>query len=407
MVLADDGLFPRVFRKVHPRFGTPWASLLLTGVLLTALCGFRFAQLAGVYSLVQSLSYLLIYAALFRLRSRPAAGDPAGFRIPLGKAGLVAMVLPSVLIVSLVIRQGLWPDGSLNRGQAVLDLAIFASGPLTYLLFRRFLSPGRVRAVALVLALLFIPNLVCAQAGAIRVGMDTRSRPWAYVPGLDYSEEDWTKPPRLSPGQIERLEGVDIDILKALCRRMDASCRIVPHAWASIEEGLLAGRFDAIMNAWAPSDQTPKAIVATSPYYEWGLLVTVRSDDPRIASFKDLAGLRVGHFKDRVVDRSVQGLQAGALVALDDSDLLFEELLSARLDAVVEDSTYVRWRVAHDSRFRVVGERLNRHGYHLALRRDDTDLYARLQAAIKDFMSSSELEAIRRRWESVEAGGRP
>jgi amino acid transporter len=142
MVLAADGLFPPIFRRVHPRFGTPIASLVLTGVFLTALCGFKFSQLAGVYSLVQSLSYLLIYAALFRLRSRFAEASPTGFRIPLGTAGLALMVAPSVLIVSLVVWQGILPRGALDTRQALWDIGIFASGPLTYALFRRF-APTR------------------------------------------------------------------------------------------------------------------------------------------------------------------------------------------------------------------------------------------------------------------------
>lgn len=140
MVLAEDGLFPKAFGARHPRFGTPVASLVLTGLILTLLCGFTFSQLAGVYSLVQSLAYLLIYAALFRLRRQPAHISTPGFRIPMGTAGLVMMVLPSVVIVVLVVRQGLLPGGEFQTGQALLDLAIFTSGPLTYLLFRRYAS---------------------------------------------------------------------------------------------------------------------------------------------------------------------------------------------------------------------------------------------------------------------------
>jgi amino acid transporter len=140
MVLADDGLFPKAFQRRHPRFGTPIVSLFVTGVVLTCLCGFRFAQLAGAYALVQSLSYLLIYAALFKLRGRPVRAEAPSFRIPLGTAGLALMVAPSVLIVALVIHQGLWPDGALDARQAWLDLAIFTSGPITYALARRFVS---------------------------------------------------------------------------------------------------------------------------------------------------------------------------------------------------------------------------------------------------------------------------
>jgi amino acid transporter len=136
MFLARRGHFPPAFRGVHAVHGTPVASLVLTGVVLTALCGFPFAKLAGVYSLVQSLFYLLIYAAFFRLRAQAGASSGEGFRIPLGRAGLALMAAPSVLLVALVIRQGIWPAGVFDRTQALLDLAIFTSGPLSYLLFR-------------------------------------------------------------------------------------------------------------------------------------------------------------------------------------------------------------------------------------------------------------------------------
>jgi amino acid transporter len=137
MVMADDGLFPGVFKRTHPRFGTPVAALLLGALVLTALCGTSFTQLAGVYALVQALSYMLIYATLFRLRARDS-GEPGGFRIGLGRRGLALMVAPAVLLASALVVRGLWHDGALDREQALVDLAILASGPLSYALFRRF-----------------------------------------------------------------------------------------------------------------------------------------------------------------------------------------------------------------------------------------------------------------------------
>jgi amino acid transporter len=141
MVLAADGFFPAVFRRTHPRYRTPVASLLLGGLVLTALCGLRFGQLAGMYALVQALAYMLIYATLFRLRSRaPRAVDGAGatgFRIPVGPAGLFWMTMPSVVLTVLVVVEGLWPEGVFDGRQALIDLVIFASGPATYWVFKR------------------------------------------------------------------------------------------------------------------------------------------------------------------------------------------------------------------------------------------------------------------------------
>lgn len=253
--------------------------------------------------------------------------------------------------------------------------------------------------LGLVLALLLSPP-----ADELRVGMDTRSRPWVFLPGLDYASEDFSKPPRIAPGQIESLVGVDVEILAALAKRLGVATRIVPVAWESIETGLVEKRYDVIMNAWVPSSKTPKEIVATSAYYDWGLMVVVRADDP-LRSFAELAGKSVGYFGDPSVERSALSLRAGRLVPFEDSDQLFEALGQGNVDAVVEDSTYVRWRVSRDNAFRVVGDPLNRLGYFLGVRRTDVELLKRLETAIKDLRASTELGAIRTRWESASSPG--
>jgi amino acid transporter len=148
MVLADDGLFPPVFQRTHPRYGTPVAALVVGGLVLTALCGLRFAQLAGIYSLVQCLSYLLIYAALYKLRSRED-GVPGGFRIPLSRTGVLLMAAPSAAIVLLVIGGGLYKNGALDLQQLLIDAAIFSSGPLSYLFFRRYRRESSANPISL------------------------------------------------------------------------------------------------------------------------------------------------------------------------------------------------------------------------------------------------------------------
>jgi len=137
MVLADDGLFPPIFGKRHARFGTPGASLIVGAILLTAVCGLPFVQLAGVYALVQAFSFMLIYATLFRLRRREAGKNHEGFRIPVGVRGLAVMIAPSVVLAAALVTQGLWHDGAFDGQQALVDVVIFASGPVTYWLLRR------------------------------------------------------------------------------------------------------------------------------------------------------------------------------------------------------------------------------------------------------------------------------
>ncbi len=138
MVLAEDGLFPPMFGRVSRRWGTPVVSIVVGGVILSALSRARFTELTGLFSLVQVLAYVLICAALLKLRARPAAAPGSStFRIPLGRAGLFLMMVPTFVITLFVIAQRVAPDGVFNLKRTVFDLMVFASGPLTYLLFRR------------------------------------------------------------------------------------------------------------------------------------------------------------------------------------------------------------------------------------------------------------------------------
>ena len=55
------------------------------------------------------------------------------------------MMLPGFAIALWVVAQRLWNGGRFDGRQATIDLAILASGPVTYYLFRRLrraLSPG-------------------------------------------------------------------------------------------------------------------------------------------------------------------------------------------------------------------------------------------------------------------------
>jgi amino acid transporter len=162
MVMAQDRLFPRLFGRVSPKFGTPVVSLLAGSLALSVLALLPFAALAGLFSLVQVLAYVLICAALLRLR-RHVPGDlpgsglvPAGgggaqrpFRVPLGAFGLLLLMLPVFALTAFVVERQLWPEGGLGLRTIATDLLVFASGPVTYLLFgwhaRKGVSGGRPR----------------------------------------------------------------------------------------------------------------------------------------------------------------------------------------------------------------------------------------------------------------------
>ena len=167
--------------------------------------------------------------------------------------------------------------------------------------------------------------------------------------------------------------------MKAVAAQMKRTPVVVPTVWYELEKDLLANKFDAILSAWTPSPATPATIVASPAYCDWGLVVAVRAADDRVKAVADLGQqkLRVGHIDDPAVKRSLYALGGGRFEVRTTVPQLFSDLMDQKLDAVVYDSLYVRWRASRQHDVRVVGEPLNRLGYHLGLRKADAALCAR------------------------------
>lgn len=114
--MAEQGQLPRFLAATHPRFHTPYASILVSSavMLVLALAG-SFIGALTISTIIRVLVYGVTCAALPVLRRR-ADMRPAAFRVPVGSL-VTAVVL--VLCVWLLIHSG---------GHEARDVAIVAAG---------------------------------------------------------------------------------------------------------------------------------------------------------------------------------------------------------------------------------------------------------------------------------------
>jgi polar amino acid transport system substrate-binding protein len=62
-------------------------------------------------------------------------------------------------------------------------------------------------------------------------------------------------------------QGFEIDLARALCEAMGATCAFVIHEWDGIIKGLLTKNYDAIMASLAITDRRKARIAFSKPYY--------------------------------------------------------------------------------------------------------------------------------------------
>lgn len=113
--LADDGYLPARLSDVHPRFHTPWRSIVVACVICTVFVWGGFEDLVVIDVIVYTAAILLQVAALVNLRRKhPELARP--FRIRGGWWGIAAVVVVPCVVYGvglyyLIAEEGWWRGG--------------------------------------------------------------------------------------------------------------------------------------------------------------------------------------------------------------------------------------------------------------------------------------------------------
>jgi amino acid transporter len=95
--MAEDGYLPPLFAQKHPKYGSPWFSIMISSAIYAALAFHTFARLLTVYVLLRILVTVLTVLSAWRLRqTKPETPRP--FHIPWGKIGLGYVVIAPILM---------------------------------------------------------------------------------------------------------------------------------------------------------------------------------------------------------------------------------------------------------------------------------------------------------------------
>lgn len=100
--MAAIGHAPAALKLKHRKYNTPYVAIILNGVLSALFMYMPFAALAELDMFFYSLSTILKFLALLRLRST-MADWPRPFKIPLTDGNLKLASLPPILICAFIM----------------------------------------------------------------------------------------------------------------------------------------------------------------------------------------------------------------------------------------------------------------------------------------------------------------
>jgi polar amino acid transport system substrate-binding protein len=204
--------------------------------------------------------------------------------------------------------------------------------------------------------------------------------------------------------QNNELQGFEIDLLKAICARMQARCIPVAHEWDGIIRGLIDRKYDAIMSSLEITEKRAKRIAFSRPYYRIPAAFIGPKDEPVEPIGREaLAGKTIGTVHDSEHVAYLAKLAPDAEIEtygkLDEANL---DLLTGRVDLVLGDklalSKFLTSREGACCRFVAdapYDPAYHGQGYGVGLRKEDPDLKAAFEAAIGHVIADGTYDRIR------------
>ncbi len=195
------------------------------------------------------------------------------------------------------------------------------------------------------------------------------------------------------------LAGFDIDIANALAEKMGVTAKPITVDWDGIIGGLTGNRFDMIVGSMAITDERLKEVSFTNPYYYDGAQFFAETGSG-LNSISDLVDGKVGVVTGTTFQEYINGMDNIAEVLQFQSDVdNFNSVAQGRSDGLVTSKVVgARAPIDYGVDIEPVGDLLYTEEIAIAIRQEDTELLAAVNAALAAIIEDGTYAEISNRW---------
>ncbi len=229
-----------------------------------------------------------------------------------------------------------------------------------------------------------------AHAEKVRVGIAAEPYPPFYTPD---ASGDWS--------------GWEIDIIRAVCDAADLDCELAPTAWDGIIPSLKSKKIDMIMGSMSITKERQKQIDFSNKYYKTPTIIVGTKRLDFKPTPEGLEGKILGVQRATVhAAYAHKHFQGATIKEYQTQDEINQDLISGRIDATQADALALerflkteagqsccelKGKVADDPA--VLGK-----GIGVGLRKEDDELKARINKAIKTIRDNGTYDAITQKY---------
>lgn len=195
------------------------------------------------------------------------------------------------------------------------------------------------------------------------------------------------------------LVGFDIDLTHLIAKRLDVKPEFVVVEFKGIIASLKSGRVDLLITGMTYTEDRAKEIAFSEPYYDTAMAIAVKKGAAGIRSKAELRGRVVGAEMGTTGEREARSVEGVKEVKTYDTPMLaMRDLEIGRLDAVISTLPPLQYLIFKNFPGLDIGATYNKGFVGITTRKEDTDLLAAINAALRDFKQSGELAALSKKW---------
>ena len=250
----------------------------------------------------------------------------------------------------------------------------------------------KLKKLAICVTLAVVASGACAKDwSTIRFGVDA-----SYAPFESKSPDG-------------KVVGFDIDLGNEICARLKAKCVWVENDFDGLIPALKAKKFDGVLSSMSITPQRAEQIAFSAKLYSTPTRLVEKRGSKILPTTDSLKGKSVGVEQGTIQETYAKTYWAPAgvnVVAYQNQDQVYADLLSGRLDAALQDAVQADigfLKTPRGAGFEFVGKDLDDpkilgNGAGIGMRKEDTDLKAKVDKAIADIIKDGTYKKLEKKY---------
>ncbi|WP_114811809.1 ABC transporter substrate-binding protein [Paraburkholderia kururiensis] len=230
--------------------------------------------------------------------------------------------------------------------------------------------------------------------------------------------KDWTTirfgvdasyPPFESKASDGKLVGFDIDLGNEICARLKAKCVWVENDFDGMIPALKAKKFDGVLSSMSMTPQRAEQIAFSSKLFNTPTRLVAKKGSGLKPTPESLAGKSVGVEQGTIQETYAKTYwepKGAKVVPYQNQDQVYADLLSGRLDAALQDAVQADigfLKTPRGAGYEFVGKdlvdpKILGNGAGIGLRKEDTDLKAKIDKAIAEILKDGTYKKLEKKY---------